>query len=136
MSFVPYVMTPNGPRVIYPIEKIIDKKEITTDVTSGEELEKEIIKYIDDRFNKIQERIRLMKIPQGSFDVNSFAQNLKRQIKEDISQYLCSDCIKEGTYQNTKQQLETLINGKFNELAEQLKATVQQIETETDTETK
>ena len=34
------------------------------------ELEKEIMKYIDERFLKIQERINIMKIPQGSFDVN------------------------------------------------------------------
>ncbi len=131
MSFVPYVMTPNGPRVIYPIEKIIDKKEITTDVSSSEELEKEIMKYIDERFIKIQERIKVMKIPQGSFDVESFKLNLKQQIKSDISQYLCSDCIKEGEYQLNKQELEAQINTKFNELAEQLKVTVQQIEQQT-----
>ncbi len=131
MSFVPYVMTPNGPRVIYPIEKIIDKQKITTDVSSSEELEKEIMKYIDERFIKIQERIKVMKIPQGSFDIESFKLNLKQQIKSDISQYLCSDCIKEGNYQVDKEQLETQINTRFNELAEQLKITVQQIEQET-----
>jgi hypothetical protein len=121
-------MTPNGPRVIYPIEKIIDTKEITTEVSSSEELEKEIMKYIDERFLKIQERINIMKIHQGSFDVNEFKINLKKQIKEEISQYLCSDCIKEGNYQLNKQQLETQINDKFNSLAEELKVAVEQAE--------
>ncbi len=128
MAFVPYIMTPNGPRVIYPIEKIIDKKEIITEVSSSEELEKEIMKYIDERFLTIQERINIMKIPQGSFDVNSFKINLKKQIKEEISQYLCSDCIKEGEYQLNKQQLETQINDKFNSLAEELKVAIEQAE--------
>jgi hypothetical protein len=128
MAFVPYIMTPNGPRVIYPIEKIIDKKEITTEVSSSDELEKEIMKYIDERFLKIQERINIMKIPQGSFDVNEFKINLKKQIKDEISQYLCSDCIKEGEYLLNKKQLETQINDKFNSLAEELKVAIEQAE--------
>ncbi len=131
MAFVPYIMTPNGPRVIYPIEKIIDKKEITIEVSSSDELEKEIMKYIDERFFKIQERIKAMQIPQGSFDINKFKINLKKQIKEDISQYLCSDCIKEGNYEVNKKRLETQINDKFNELAGNLKDAVEKAELKT-----
>ncbi len=128
MSFVPYVMTPNGPRVIFPIEKIIDKTKITKEVSSNDELETELMKYIDERFMKIQDRIKMMEIPTGSFDVNAFKINLKKQIKDEIKEYLCSDCIKEGNYQVDKQQLETKINDTFNALAEELKLAVEQAE--------
>jgi hypothetical protein len=131
MAFVPYIMTPNGPRVIYPIETIIEKKEITTEVSSSDELETELMKYIDERFNKILERIKIMEIPKGSFDINSFKINLKKQIKDEISLYLCSDCIKPGEYELNRQQIETQINDRFLALARELKATVEQTEQQT-----
>jgi hypothetical protein len=104
---------------VFNLESIIDNQEIKQQVSSSKDLEKIIIKYMENRLHGIEEKIKTMNVPQD-IDIDMFKQSLKHQIKLEIKQYLQSDYIKEGIYEPNKQQLETHINDKFTELLKEL----------------
>ena len=104
MAFVPYVMTKTGPRVVYPLERIVEKQPIQqTNVSSMKELEDTLLKHIDERFQQVEQK--LTSSSNININIKELQDNLRREIKDEIKDFLCSDCIKQGTYDIDKKQI-------------------------------
>ena len=144
MSFIPYIMTPNGPRVIFPLEQIVSKEEVKKeDVSSIKELEDKLLHHIAKRFKTIEDKIRKMgpagpsgpsgpagpsgpsgpagpsgpSSAIGNIDLSALEKEIKKQLKDEIKDFLCSDCIKEGQYDLDKKTFNDLLENKVKELS-------------------
>ncbi len=108
-------MTPSGPRVVFPLERIVNKDNIKEDVKSTAELEKVLLKHIEDKFKEITGRIRGTSSVPSEIPLDVLQNSIRTILKGEVKDYLCSDCIKQGEYDSDRKKLEQLINTKFKE---------------------
>jgi hypothetical protein len=124
-------MSPVGPGLIIPMESIVNttpvKKE---DVASMSELEKKLIKHVDERFKDIENRVKTIKPASPTVDYTELEGRIKTSIKSEIKDYLCSDCVKQGSYDADKKAINALINARFTELSEPLRISIDNLNTE------
>ncbi len=124
---MPFI-SPFGPGLIIPIESIVSPTPIKKeDVSSMGELEKKLLKHIDERFTEIDSKIKSIKSVDktSAIDYSALEEKIKASIKGEIKDYLCSDCVKKGDYALDKVAIEKLINDKFNTLSASLKLYVE-----------
>jgi hypothetical protein len=107
-------MTQNGPRVIFPLERIVSKEQVKKeDVSSTKELKEILLKHIDERFKTIEEKIKNISKSGPALDLPKLETEIRANLKEEIKTFICSDCIKPGQYELDKQA--------FNDLLEKYK---------------
>jgi hypothetical protein len=121
MSFTPFIMTPSGPRVIFPLERIVNKENVKKeDVKSTPELEAKLLSHIDEKFEAINRKINEIRPSGAEINVAQLETRIKQTIRDEFKEYLSSDYIKKGDYDTDKKRLEGLIESKYRELLQNL----------------
>lgn len=113
MSFIPFINTPYGPKVLFPIHQLVQRAPIKGNVSNTQELESKLLEYVNKQVQALERKISA--IPSSAtINVAEVTRSIKALLKADIEEYIASKCVAKGDYSTDKQNLEHRLEVTFN----------------------
>jgi hypothetical protein len=122
MTALPFIMTPFGPRVVYPINNLINPTPIkgnNNEISSSAELESKLLEHINKRFKEIEDKIK--NIPQNkTINIEELEKKLKDTLKKEMRDYIMSNCVSKDEFTVDKSRMEGLLSSNFQKLSQSI----------------